>query len=124
MSFGRCSLPISFAILLSGTAHSAETIPQQFRGEWNANLKACGTDLDDSRLMISAHKLSFYESDGFVRPVTVHNPLAITVHSSFSGEGEVWESTDRLVLSRSQENLTINRENTSFTRDRCPLKKR
>ena len=105
------------------TATSATTlraIPTQFRGEWNDDASACGTGLSDSRLVITSGNLAFYESNGEVRRVAVHNARAITVAASFAGEGQVWDRTQQLVLSGSGLDLTINSEGTSSTLHRCP----
>jgi hypothetical protein len=105
-------------------AGSAPVIPRQFRGEWNQDTRGCGTDLNDSRLIIRAHTLAFYESDGEVKSIIRHNPLSITLTATFAGEGEVWNASDQLVLSRSGDTLTVNTGGTSMNRYRCPAHKR
>ena len=107
----------------SGIKLKMARIPQSFWGEWNTNLLECGTGLNDTRLLIDARRVRFYESDGEVRRVIFHNSRAITVTGSYSGEGQVWDRTDQLVLSRSRNDLTITSEGSSLTRQRCPLRK-
>ena len=112
----------------SGTDLKPPIIPAQFRGEWNGDLKACGTGLSDTRLRIFAQRVSFYESDGDVKRVLLHNGRAITVSATYAGEGEIWDRVDKLILSRSSNELTvtsadtINTEASTFTRYRCPIK--
>jgi hypothetical protein len=94
----------------------ATVIPRAFVGEWNTDPGACGTGLSDTRLRIESGRLRFYESDGDVRDVTVHNSRSVTVNASFSGEGQTWNDTVQMTLSRSGNELTID----GFTRTRCP----
>lgn len=108
----------------SGTKLTPPVIPSAFRGEWNSDIGACGTGSNDSQLIVFARKISFYESDGDVNIVLLHTPRAITVSATYAGEGQVWERTDRLVLSRSGSDLTMtssdaDTEASSFTRHRC-----
>ena len=114
----------------TGTKLSPAIIPALFRGEWNSDIKACGTGMNDSRLVVSGRRVSFFESDGDVKIVWLHNSRAITVQATYAGEGQVWDRVDRMVLSRSGNQLTItsvdtpNREASSFTRFRCPVRKK
>lgn len=107
-------------------AIAAPVIPVAFRGEWNSDTSACGTNSNDSRLIVFGRKISFWESDGDVKFVWVHTTRAITVSATYAGEGQVWDRSDRLVLSRSSNDLTItsadgnNTEASTFTRHRCP----
>ena len=109
----------------SGTKLKPPIVPQPFRGEWNSDIKACGTSKNDSRLIISGRRVSFYESDGDVKIVWLHNSRAITVQATYAGEGQVWDRVDRMVLSRSGNELTISsvdatdEEASTFTRYRC-----
>lgn len=95
-------------------------IPARFRGEWNDELNACGTDLSDGRLVITSSKLAFYESDAFVMRLATLNPNALKITASSAGEGQEWTSEMKLVLSRSDNDLTITMAGSSFTRHRCP----
>ena len=110
----------------SGAKLTPPIIPVAFRGEWNSEISACGTGSNDSRLLTSGRKISFYESDGDVKVVWLHTSRAITVSATYAGEGQVWDRADRLVLSRSANDLTItsadanNTEANTFTRHRCP----
>jgi hypothetical protein len=110
--------------IASGRDLRPPVVPVLFRGEWNEDLSACGSDSNDSRLRIYARKLAFYESDGEVKRVIFHNIRAITVRASFAGEGQVWDADQTLVLSRSGNDLTITKEGSSFTRHRCPIRTR
>jgi hypothetical protein len=94
-------------------------IPMAFRGEWGDEPSACGTGLSDSRLVISAKLLAFYESDAEIKTVTKENARVISVTASSAGEGQVWESKMQLTLSRSGDDLTVNNEGVSSTRHRC-----
>ncbi len=51
------------AFICSASA-ALPTVPGPFWGEWNSKLADCGTDLNDSRLIIAGRKPTFYESSG------------------------------------------------------------
>ena len=117
-----------FAREASGTLLKPAIVPAQFRGEWNGELRTCGKNSSDTRLIIFSRKIAFYESDGEVKSIRLLNSRAITVKATYSGEGQVWDRVDQMVLSRSGNELTItsadatSRESSSFTRFRCPVK--
>jgi hypothetical protein len=93
----------------------ADLIPTPFTGEWNTDLAACGTGLNDSRLRITASEMHFYESTGKVTKVKSEGPRVISVTASFAGEGERWTNTEKMTLSPSGAELTID----GFARQRC-----
>lgn len=103
----------------SGTARRAQsdsTIPAPFIGEWNEDLKACGTGNNDSRLRIEPRRVRFYESDGDVQRVNVINRRSVEVTASFAGEGQTWTDKVTFVLSRSGDDLSSG----DVSRHRCP----
>jgi hypothetical protein len=57
----------------------------------------------------------FYESRGEVTAVTRQGPRAISVEARYRGEGQTWNRTTRMTLSRSGDELTID----GATRQRC-----
>lgn len=107
--------PPSSAVADNASLQST-TIPAAFVGEWNANPDACGTGLSDSSLRIEPELIHFYESTGNVKRVKIVNSRTITVDASYAGEGQQWDDSRTLVLSRSGNELTIE----GFTRTRCP----
>lgn len=90
-------------------------IPNVFHGEWNEDLTACGTDHNDSKLVVSETLLSFWESDAYVKSVKINDPYSVTVSAKYKGEGQTWSKTITLNISRSESELTIE----GFTRYRC-----
>lgn len=104
------------AIAASSSPSPAVAIPTAFRGEWNSDLAACGTGLNDSRLRIEPRQVRFYESDAAVTRLEQPSPRALRVTASFAGEGETWTDSFTLVLSRSGDELTIE----GASRSRCP----
>ena len=107
----------------SGVELKPAIIPIQFRGEWNNPTKACGTGISDMRLRIDAKNIRFYESSGEVRRIIRHNSRAITVLGSYSSEGSVWDRVDRLVLSESGKELTVQTGQDKATRYKCPVRR-
>jgi hypothetical protein len=93
-----------------------EQIPANFRGEWNARLADCGTGRNDSRLIIDARTVRFYESRGEVTGVTRNGPRAITVDARYTGEGRTWNRSTTMRLSGDGDQLTID----GAARQRCP----
>lgn len=91
-------------------------IPDEFLGEWNADLSDCGTGLNDSRLRIEPKRVRFYESDAAVQRVTVLGRRAIRVTASFVGEGQTWTDKIEFELSQAGDSLSSG----DFTRYRCP----
>ena len=98
----------------------AATIPARFHGEWNADLSACGTGSNESRLRISSNAIRFYESTGAVRAVAVESERVITVTAEYQGEGDTWRDTRRLALSEGGDRLTVTSQGSDFVRQRCP----
>jgi len=114
-----------FGLLLSaGSASAAEQqreIPARFLGEWNAKLKDCGTDRNDSRLRITADHIRFHESGGPVRAVVTQGEFDLALIEELSGEGSSWLSYTHFKLSADQKSLTDVTDNDSgLVRYRCP----
>jgi hypothetical protein len=98
-------------------------IPTQFQGEWNEDIQACGKGINDSELHIGPKMINYYESDGEIRKVILHNNKAITVTASYTGEGQVWDSTVQFVLWGTNALSQIT-DGNKFVRYRCPSKYR
>jgi len=111
-------------MLSGGSASAAEQqreIPARFLGEWNAKLKDCGTDRNDSRLRITADHIRFHESGGPVRAVVTQGESDLALIEELSGEGSSWLSYTHFRLSADQKSLTDVTDNDSgLVRYRCP----
>jgi TPR repeat protein len=97
------------------TERALATIPAQFLGEWNDDLKACGTGLSDGRLRVYANRLQFYESTGYVQSLKLINPQTVELELSYTGEGSTWNDKTTLILSGSGRDLKIG----DFWRSKC-----
>jgi hypothetical protein len=96
-------------------------MPVEFRGEWNQKLRDCGTDLNDSRLVIGPHEINFYESEGPITSIQRVSPSEVRITVSLTGEGEgPWRQTIRFRLSGDKEALSDVTRNEPFVRLRCP----
>ena len=98
------------------TAPVTDTVPDRFRGEWNTETAACGTD-HESRLVLDADAVRFHESSGPVTSVVdAGDELAITVQ--LAGEGEATSRRYRYRLGANGNALTD--LDAALSRTRCP----
>lgn len=102
----------------SATSAAPGTIPAAFQGRWAVDRARCG-DGQQLALTVMPKLLRFYESEAKVKQVEAAGPRAITVTSSFSGEGQSWEDSQRLSLSSDGRTLTIAARNTATRRVKC-----
>lgn len=98
------------------TGDAVATIPPSFQGEWNTDAAACGSGSNESRLVISADTMRFYESSGPVQSASVDgNELTVVVR--LTGEGETRDATYRFRLSADGRTLTD--ADSALARQRC-----
>ena len=101
-------------------------IPRRFWGEYNAKLADCGSDRNDSRLVIERKTIHFYESDAEVREIISIGSLSFVALADFTGEGERWNGMNQFSLSADGKTLTMriprSKEiaQSDFVRRRCP----
>ena len=115
--------PLLLLALVAGVASAAEkqqAVPTRFRGEWNSSLKQCGTDLNDSRLRISANRVRFYESSGPIRAVVTEGEFGLAMISELTGEGQTWLSYHHFKLSANRAYMTDITNDAKLVRYRCP----
>ena len=93
-------------------------IPARFRGEWNADLAACGTGRSDSQLTLGVRDVQFYESGGAVKSVALPTPDRLQVTLALTGEGESWTATRDFRLSA--DGATLTDAEGGLVRRRCP----
>ena len=101
-------------------------IPEAFVGEWNASVRDCGTGSSDMRLRIDPARLRFHESQGAVVSVIRHDSRSVSVSARYVGEGQAWDRSDRLTLSKTGDTLTVQTGQTGqdrVVRHRCPAKR-
>jgi hypothetical protein len=104
-------------------AERQQTVPARFHGEWNENLKHCGTSLNDSRLIIGPEQIRFHESAGAIKAVVTQGETDLALIAELSGEGETWLTYNHFRLSADQKSLTDvtdGGEDGGFVRYRCP----
>ncbi len=111
-------------MLTTGIATAApqqQTIPAQFRGKWDWDLESCSSRASEGKLIISADRVEFYESEGSVRSVVAHGNSDLELSIELSGEGETWISDKYFRLSDDQKSLTdLTNGKPGFVRYRCP----
>ena len=107
--------------MLAAAAELVPSVPEQFRGGWNAHVADCGTGDNDSALRIDADAITYYESDGPVKAVVAHGRYEIALILELSGEGQTWLTTEHFKLSPGENKLTsVNLPGEGFVRYRCP----
>lgn len=119
-------LAAAFLTSLAGcaVAHQQDderTIPAKFHGEWNTTIADCGTANNDSRLVITANEVQFYESGGAVRGAFLHGPYEILIVLDMSGEGSSWMTSFQWTMASDGSYLSDRSVDDSlFVRYRCP----
>ena len=125
--------PFASAILSASTVAHAKlphnatnqtAIPVQFQGVWDANLQACQSAASDMRLYIKPDRFHFgVDTGGIVLKVTNKSHRKITIHATFNSEGELSEDDIEMMLSASENQLTIPHGETRTTRVLCHKEK-
>jgi hypothetical protein len=97
------------------------TAPVAFQGEWNADLSACGGNANESRLIIGADTIGFYESQGEISATRLQAENQLAIEAMMSGEGETWVDSRVFQLSEDGQTLTdVSEGSTGLMRRRCP----
>ncbi|MGH8085104.1 MAG: hypothetical protein ACREPV_07490 [Lysobacter sp.] len=95
---------------------TANTVPEQFQGDYAAGIAACTSPGHVTELTIGASRIEFHESTGDITAVdSSGNDIDIT--AQLTGEGETRGATYSFSLSDDQQTLTdtVN----GLTRQRC-----
>lgn len=96
-------------------------VPAAFRGEWNADVAACGTGSSESTLRIGADSIWGYESGGRLTDISRRGDAEFTATAHLSGEGEEWSTRIHLALSADGNTLKVlGPGSRGFSRQRCP----
>ncbi|MCR6660991.1 MAG: hypothetical protein NVV72_17255 [Asticcacaulis sp.] len=110
------SAAASFAESASASlATEAVLLPQAFIGHWDASLDACKAT-SDMKVIVTQTELTFWESRGLIKSVTINGPDEVTVRAAFSGEGEQWDRAMHMVLADNGQTLKVD----DTARVRCP----
>ncbi len=113
------------AIIAAGgsamASESVESMPDQFIGEWNADVADCGIGRNDSILKIDANTISYWESVGFIQAIVVQGRREVALIADMAGEGEEWLATAHFKLSEAGDELvSMDERGGEFVRYRCP----
>jgi hypothetical protein len=101
-------------------------IPRQFWGEYNQNIRHCGTGLNDTRLRVSWNNVRFYESTATVEGIIRNADGSIVVFAKFENHRETWSNIFKMSLSADKRRITVTHpqnvdsDQSSMTRQRCP----
>lgn len=107
---------------VTGVPPQADThaIPAAFFGEWNMEPAACGTGLNDSRLVIEPARIRFYESVGEIERVAADGADRIAITARMSGEGETWRDSYRFRIDGPNRLVQEGPSGPPTVRQRCP----
>jgi len=116
---------LMLAIIAAGgsamASESVDSMPDQFIGEWNADVADCGIGRNDSILKIDANTISYWESVGFMQAIVVQGRREVALIADMSGEGEEWLATAHFKLSEAGDELvSMDERGGEFVRYRCP----
>ena len=101
------------------TGPTQKTVPEAFRGVWDANLEACRA-ISDMKLTITETTVAFWESGGEVVATNPVGEHSIRLEAGGHAEGEPWHPVMYLDLSSDGQTLTIPNEYGKAVRIRCP----
>ena len=87
-----------FCPALAVAAEPVHSVPEQFRGTWNAHVADCSTGDNDSALHIEADAIAYYESEGPVKAVVAHGRYEIALIMELSGGSTPFPRTVELRL--------------------------
>lgn len=96
-------------------------VPARFQGYWSQN---CDIDYAESRLLIEADRIHFYESGGAIRAAVVRGEeIALIV--DMAGEGEEWLGIMKFQLENNGQAIVdtsddYQDEKERFVRSKCP----
>ena len=94
------------------------TIPEEFRGRWDATAESCGR-ISDAELKVTDRTLSLWEGGVAVRAVTPVGANIIRVEGTGDEELETYEYSSVFQLSVDGSVLTMNPGPHGFARVRC-----
>jgi hypothetical protein len=110
--------PAKSASAIAGTeVTDPRTVPAGFQGLWAATEDDCAKPTE-TRLVVGADHLTFYESRGPVASVEATGPDEIRIAVQLSGEGEARQATYRYRLI--QNGAALFDVRSGLTRYRCP----
>lgn len=107
---------------LDGAAQPQQKIPRAFQGEWNMQVRDCGTARNDSVLRLQGNQLAYFESTGPVRAAVARERELVLI-AELKGEGETRLHAAHFQLARDGRSLTDLRSTPPLVRYRCPLRR-
>ena len=102
----------------TATGPTRATIPESFRGRWDATTESC-LEISDARLNVTDRALHFWEVGVEVQAVTPVGANAIRIEGTGYEEEEHFDSNNVFQLSADGSVLTMNPGPNGFARVRC-----
>lgn len=95
---------------------TTDTVPTRYHGRWAADAAACAADTHESRLVIGASQVTFYEGSGAVKSAS-EDGNTVSVVMTQTSEGNTFEATRRYTLSG--DGNTLSDGDSGMARMRC-----
>lgn len=88
------------AVLPTPAPSPVAAIPMAFRGRWGIGLADCDATRDDAKglMTVTADTLRFWESRARLAEARSEGATTLVATLSFSGEGQTWRESTRMVL--------------------------
>lgn len=88
------------AVLPNPAPSPVAAIPMAFRGRWGIGLADCDATRDDAKglMTVTADTLRFWESRARLAEARSEGATTLVATLSFSGEGQTWRESTRMVL--------------------------
>jgi hypothetical protein len=102
----------------NATGPRSATIPEEFRGRWDATAESC-REISDAQLKVTDRTLIFWEVGVDVRTVTPVGANAIRIEGTGREEEAHFDSSNVFQLSADGSVLTMNPGPNGFARIRC-----
>jgi hypothetical protein len=77
-------------LLVSKSKDKTIEFPRLYHGAWDVSQKACNEKWSDSRLIIAATSIKYWQSSGEILAISSDSSNSLQVKLSMIGEGEKW----------------------------------
>ena len=122
IAIALATMPVAASCVVNLPSDSAEmtvAIPSEFHGMWDADAATCAATASDMRQYIGPVGMRFGDAVGEARRVIRRDSRSVSILTSFVSDGDPSEGEVRLTLSPAGDQLTVESDGRSTTRQRC-----